>query len=96
MGKFSYKCLCPYVVENISKKSLYILHNQSGVELSKKYNVDLLKPYLDPVNPQMTRINMFHLMRDHQIYKMLTLVKQIIKIWKVYFKRIAIHRRIVP
>ena len=37
-GKFSYKWLGPYVVENISKKSLFTLCNQSDVELSKKYN----------------------------------------------------------
>ena len=37
-GKFSYKWLGPYVAENISKKSLFTLCNQSDVELSKKYN----------------------------------------------------------
>ena len=35
----------------ISKKGLCTLRNQSGVELSKTYNVALLKHYLDPVNP---------------------------------------------
>ena len=44
------KGLGPYVVENISKKGLCTLCNQSGVELSKKYNVAFHKPYLDPVN----------------------------------------------
>ena len=48
-GKFSYKWLGHYVIENISKKGLCT--NQSGVELSKKYNAAILKPYLDPVNP---------------------------------------------
>ena len=43
-GKFSYKWLGPYVVEKISKKGLCTLRSQSGVELSKKYNVALLKP----------------------------------------------------
>ena len=42
-SEISYKWLGPYLVENISKKG--------GVELSKNYNVALLKPYLDPVNP---------------------------------------------
>ena len=42
-SEISYKWLGPYLVENISKKD--------GVELSKNYNVALLKPYLDPVNP---------------------------------------------
>ena len=50
-GKFSCKWLVPYVVENISKKDLCTLLNQSGVDLSKKYNVAFLKPYLDPLNP---------------------------------------------
>ena len=34
-----------------SKKGLCTLRNQSGVELSKRYNVALLKHYHDPVNP---------------------------------------------
>ena len=44
------KGLGPYVVKNISKKGLCTLRNQRGVELSKKYNVALHKPYFDPVN----------------------------------------------
>ena len=38
---------------------------------------------------------MIHMMRNHQICKMLNLINQIFKVWKVYFKRIAIHRRII-
>ena len=44
------KGLGPYVVKNISKKGLCTLRNQRGVELSKKHNVALHKPYFDPVN----------------------------------------------
>ena len=48
-GKFSDKWLGPYVLEN---KGLCTLRNQSGIELSKKYNAAILKLYLDPpVNP---------------------------------------------
>ena len=48
-GKFSYKWLGPYVIGEVSKKGLCTLINQHGNELSKTYNVGLLKPYLDPV-----------------------------------------------
>ena len=50
-GKFSYKWHGPYIVESISKKGPCTFRNQGGVELSKKYNVAFLKPYIDPVNP---------------------------------------------
>ena len=50
-GKFSLKWLGSYAVENIFKKVLFIRHKKSVVELSKKYNVAPLKPYLDSVDP---------------------------------------------
>ena len=87
-GKVFYKWVSLYVAENISKKGLCTLRNQNGVE---QHNVVLLKPYLDPVNPALSRIKMFHLMRNHQICKTMTLINLIFKIWKVYFKRTAIR-----
>ena len=44
----------PYTIEHITKKGLCTLKNERSTVLAKKFNVDLLKPYLDPlaVDPQ--------------------------------------------
>ena len=53
-GKFSYKWTGPYTIEHITKKGLCTLNNERSTVLAKKFNVGLLKPYLDPlaVDPQ--------------------------------------------
>ena len=53
-GKFSYKWTGPYTIEHITKKGLCTLKNERSTVLAKKFNVGLLKPYLDPlaVDPQ--------------------------------------------
>ena len=48
-GKFSYKWTGPYTIEHITKTGLCTLRNErSATVLAKKFNVGLLKPYLDP------------------------------------------------
>ena len=53
-GKFSYKWTGPYTIEHITKKGLCTLKNERSTVLAKKFNVGLLKPYLDllAVDPQ--------------------------------------------
>ena len=53
-GKFSYRWTGPYTIEHITKQGLYTLKNGRSTVLAKKFNVGLLKPYLDPltVDPQ--------------------------------------------
>ena len=48
-GKFSFKWLGPYTVENISPRGICTLRNKGGRVLSKKYNVGLLKKCFDPL-----------------------------------------------
>ena len=53
-GKFSYKWTGPYTIEHITKKGLFTLKNERSTVPAKKFNVGLLKPYLDllAVGPQ--------------------------------------------
>ena len=46
-GKFSFKWLGPYTVHAISDKNICSLINKDGKLLKTKYNVSLLKPYVD-------------------------------------------------
>ena len=48
-GKFSHKWTGPYTIEHITKKGLCTLKNEHSTVLGKKFNVGLLKPYLDPL-----------------------------------------------
>ena len=50
-GKFTFKWIGPYIIQSISKTSLYALSNQKGVTLKKKYNVSLLKPFYSNERP---------------------------------------------
>ena len=53
-GKFSSKWTGPYTIEHITKKGLCTLKNERSTVLAKKFNVGLLKPYVDAlaVDPQ--------------------------------------------
>ena len=50
-GNFTYKWLGPYTVHAISSKNLCSLKNQVGKTLKKKYNISLLKPYVEKASP---------------------------------------------
>ena len=46
-GKFSFKCFDPFTVHSISNKNICSLINKDGTQIKIKYNISLLKPYLD-------------------------------------------------
>ena len=49
-GKFSFKWNGPYTVRNITKKNLCSVINKKGRQLKTKYNISLLKPYMEPTS----------------------------------------------
>ena len=46
-GKFSFKLFVPFTVHLTSNKNLFSLINKDKIQVKTKYNVSLLKPYLD-------------------------------------------------
>ena len=52
--KFSFKWFGPFTAHSISNKNLYSLINKDGPLIKTKYNVSLLKPYLDSDKTKVT------------------------------------------
>ena len=46
-GKFSFKWFDPFTDHSISNKNICSLINKDGTQIKIKYNISLLKPYLD-------------------------------------------------
>ena len=54
-GKFSFKLFVPFTVHLTSNKNLFSLINKDKIQVKTKYNVSLLKSYLDSDEKKITR-----------------------------------------
>ena len=53
-GKFSFKWFGPFTIHSTSNKNFCSLINKDGTLIKTKYNVSLLKPYLDSDETKVT------------------------------------------
>ena len=52
--KFSFKYFNPFTDHSVSNKNLFSLINKDGTQIKTKYNISLLKPYLDSDETKVT------------------------------------------